>query len=169
MQFTAAQIALIINGKVEGDVNEAVASFGKIEEAMAGQLSFLANPKYEEYIYTTKASIIIVNESLQLKQPVNATLVRVADAYSAFAILLSKYQEIKTQQLVGIQQPSYISPTAKVGENVFIGAFVYISDHVKIGNNVKLYPGVILGDNVKVDDNTILHAGVKIYFDCVIG
>lgn len=169
MQFTAAQIALIINGKVEGDVNETVASFGKIEEAGAGQLSFLANPKYEEYIYTTKASIIIVNESLQLKQPVNATLVRVADAYSAFAILLSKYQEIKTQQLVGIQQPSYISPTAKVGENVFIGAFVYISDHVKIGNNVKLYPGVILGDNVKVDDNTILHAGVKIYFDCVIG
>ena len=169
MQFTAAQIALIINGKVEGDANKAVVSFGKIEEAETGQLSFLANPKYEEYIYHTKASVIIVNESFQLKQPVNATLIRVSDAYSAFAALLSKYQEIKQQQLTGIQQPSFISPTAKIGENVFVGAFTYIGDNVSIGNNVKIYQGVVLGDNVKVDDNTILHAGVKIYFDCVIG
>ena len=169
MQFTAAQIALIVNGKVDGDVNKTVASFGKIEEATAGQLAFLANPKYEEYIYTTQASIIIVNESLQLKQPVGATLIRVADAYSAFAVLLAKYQEIKTQNLTGIQQPSYISPTAQLGKNIFVGAFAYVGDNVKISDNVKIYQSVVLGDNVEIGAGTVLHAGVKIYYNCIIG
>jgi UDP-3-O-[3-hydroxymyristoyl] glucosamine N-acyltransferase len=147
----------------------AVASFGKIEEAGEGQLSFLANPKYEEYLYNTNASIIIVNESLELRQAVTATLIRVPDAYTAFATLLSKYQELKTQQLTGIQQPSHIAKTAVLGENNFVGAFVYIGENAVIGNNVKLFPGVVFGDNVKVGDNTILHAGVKIYVDCEIG
>src|SRR4029079_13567294 len=102
MIFPASQIALIINGKIEGDANITVTSFGKIEEAQPGQLSFLANPKYEEHLYTTKASIIIINESFELKQPVKATLIRVPDAYSAFAALLAKYQEIMEQQLSGI-------------------------------------------------------------------
>src|ERR1700733_1420096 len=123
MQFSAAQIALLINGKIEGDPNAAVGAFGKIEEAVGGQLSFLANPKYEEYLYTTGASVIIVNETLELKQPVTATLIRVSDAYSAFAALLTKYQEIEAQQLTGIQEPSYRAASARIGSNVFIGAF----------------------------------------------
>ena len=169
MQFNAAQIAILVNGKLEGDTSVSVSSFGKIEEAKPGQLSFLANPKYEEYLYHTKASIIIINESLELKQPVSATLVRVADAYTAFATLLAKYQELITQQLTGIQQPSYIADSATLGENNFIGAFVYIGENVRVGNNVKLFPSVVLGNNVSIGDNTILHAGVKVYFDCVIG
>src|SRR5689334_10188598 len=116
MKFPASQIALIINGKVEGDASVTVDSFGKIEEAQQGQLSFLANPKYEDYLYTTNASIIILNDGFVLKQPVKATLVRVTDAYTAFATLLTKYQEIVQQQLSGIQQPSYIAKTAKCGD-----------------------------------------------------
>lgn len=169
MTFTAAQIAMIINGKIEGDATASVQSFGKIEEAVAGQLSFLANPKYEEYLYTTQASIIIVNDSLVLKQNITTTLLRVPDSYTAFATLLSKYQEMVTQQLQGIQQPSYIAESATLGENIFVAAFVYISENVKLGNGVKLFAGVFLGNNVTVGDNTILHAGVKIYHDCKLG
>ena len=169
MQFTAAQIALLINGKLEGNTAAIVASFGKIEEAKEGQLSFLANPKYEEYLYNTKASVVIINDSLELKQEVSSTLIRVQDAYTAFATLLAKYQELKTQQLTGIQEPSFISPTAGLGENIFVGAFTYIGENASIGNNVKLFPGVVLGDNVKLGDNCILHAGVKVYVDCVLG
>jgi UDP-3-O-[3-hydroxymyristoyl] glucosamine N-acyltransferase len=169
MQFTAAQIALLIQGKLEGDANISVASFGKIEEATEGQLSFLANPKYEDYLYQTRASIVIINEALELKQPVQTTLIRVPDAYSAFATLLGKYQEIMTQQLSGIQQPSFISETAVLGEQVFVAAFCHIGAGVRIGKQVKLFPGVVLGDNVQVGDYAILHAGVKIYHDCIIG
>jgi UDP-3-O-[3-hydroxymyristoyl] glucosamine N-acyltransferase len=169
MTFTAAQIAMLINGKIEGDANAQVASFGKIEEAQAGQLAFLANPKYEDYLYSTAASIIIINNTQELKQPIKATLLRVPDAYTAFATLLSKYQELVTQQMTGIQEPSYISKTATLGSNVFVGAFAYIGDNVVIGNNVKIFPQVFLGDNVKIGDNTILHPSVKIYHDCVLG
>ena len=169
MQFTAAQIAMLIQGKIEGDANAAVQSFGKIEEAGAGQLTFLANPKYEDFLYITKASVVIVNAAQQLREPVTPTLIRVADAYSAFATLLAKYQEMMTQQMTGIQEPSYISKSAKVGANVFVGAFAYIGENAAIGNNVKIFPGVFIGDNIKLGDNTILHAGVKIYHDCVIG
>ena len=169
MQFTAAQIAMMINGTVEGNADAAVASFGKIEEAQRGQLAFLANPKYEEYLYSTKASIIIVNEAQELKQPVNATLIKVPDAYTAFATLLDKYQQIMRQQLTGIQQPVYIAATAKVGENVFIGAFAYLGDNVIVADGAKIYPNVFLGDNVRVGKNTIIHPGVKIYHDCIIG
>jgi UDP-3-O-[3-hydroxymyristoyl] glucosamine N-acyltransferase len=169
MTFSAAQIAMLINGKTEGDAGVQVASFGKIEEAEAGQLAFLANPKYEEYLYTTDASVIIVNETQEIKQPVAATLIRVPDAYTAFATLLSKYQEMVTQQMVGIQEPSYIAKTAKLGNGVFIAALAYLAENVVIGNNVKIFPHVFLGDNVRVGDNTILHPGVKIYHDCVLG
>ena len=169
MQFPAAQIALLIDGKVDGDPSVAVASFGKIEEATKGQLAFLANPKYEDHLYTTQASIIIVNETLELKQPITATLIRVPDAYTAFATLLTKYQEIMAQQMVGVQEPSYISHSAKLGENIFIGAFAYLGENVSIGNNAKIFPGVYLGNNVKVGDNSVINAGVKIYHDCVIG
>ncbi|MCZ2460230.1 MAG: UDP-3-O-(3-hydroxymyristoyl)glucosamine N-acyltransferase [Chitinophagales bacterium] len=169
MTFTASQIAQFINGKVEGDPMASVESFGKIEEAQAGQLSFLANPKYEEYIYCTKASVIIINESLELKEPVSATLIRVPDAYTAFATLLTKYQEMMTLQLAGIQQPVYMSQTATTGQNVFIGAFSYLGEHVKVGNNSKIFPNSYLGDHVEVGDNCIIHPGVKIYHDCKVG
>ncbi len=169
MQFSAAQIAQIIGGKVEGDSGVAVTSFGKIEEAKAGQLAFLANPKYEDYLYKTKASIIIINESLQLKHEVDVTLVRVPDAYSAFAVLLDQYQKIQKQQLTGIQQPVYIDATAKLGDQIFLGAFAYISKNVIISDGVKIFPNAYIGENVIIGKNSIIHAGVKIYHDCVIG
>ncbi len=168
MQFSAAQIAHIISGTVEGP-EIAVNSFGKIEEAKNGQLTFLANPKYEDFLYTTKASLIIVNQSLQLKQPITATLIRVPDAYSAFATLLDKYQQIKTQELTGIQQPVYMSASVKIGEQVFIGAFTWLGENVIISDAVKIFPNAYLGNNVTVGENTIIHPGVKIYHDCVIG
>ncbi|MES1222331.1 MAG: UDP-3-O-(3-hydroxymyristoyl)glucosamine N-acyltransferase [Bacteroidota bacterium] len=169
MQFPAAQIALLIGGKVDGDPSVLVSSFGKIEEAKKGQLAFLANPKYEEHLYSTQASVIIINETQELRQSLNATLIRVPDAYTAFATLLSKYQEIASQQLTGIQEPSYIAKSAMLGEKVFIGAFAYLGENVCIGNNVKIHPNVYLGNNVKIDDNSVLHPGVKIYHDCMIG
>ncbi|GAO45032.1 UDP-3-O-(3-hydroxymyristoyl)glucosamine N-acyltransferase [Flavihumibacter petaseus] len=169
MQFSAAQIAVLINGKVEGDPQKLVGSFGKIEEAAAGQLAFLANPKYEDYLYTTAASVVIINDNLELRQPVSAALVRVPDAYSAFATLLSKYQELKTQQLTGRQDPSYVSDSATMGEGVFIGAFAYIGEQVKIGNQVKIFPNAFIGNNVVIGDNCIIHPGVRIYHDCRIG
>ena len=169
MQFSAAQIAMLINGRVEGDAEASVGSFGKIEEAQAGQLAFLANPKYEEHLYTTSASIIIINETQELKQPIAATLIKVPDAYTAFAMLLDKYQQIQRQQLSGIQQPVYIDPTAKIGENVFIGAFTYLGEKVIIADGVKIYPNAFLGDNVVIGENSIIHPGVKIYHDCIIG
>src|ERR1700754_411344 len=117
MTFPASQIALLIDGKIDGDANASVTSFGKIEEAKEGQLSFLANLKYEEFLYSTKASVIIINEDYELKHPVSATLIRVPDAYTAFATLLSKYQEIVQQQMTGVQEPSYISSSATYGDN----------------------------------------------------
>jgi len=169
MQFSAAQIAMIVSGKVEGNADVAVAYFGKIEEAQKGQLAFLANPKYEEYLYTTGASIIIINETQELKQPVTATLIRVPDAYTAFATLLDKYQQMQTQQLKGIQEPSYIDKTATIGENVLISAFAYIGEKAKISNGAKIFPHVFVGNNVVIGENTIIHPSVKIYHDCVIG
>lgn len=169
MVFPAAQIAMLVNGKLEGDASVAVSSFGKIEEAKEGQLTFFANPKYEEFLYTTRASVVIINEAHELKQPVTATLIRVPDAYSAFATLLTKYQEIVQQQLTGIQEPSYIAKTATVGDNVFIGAFAYLGEGVTVGDNSKVYPNVFIGDNVSVGKNCVIHPGVKIYHSCKIG
>ncbi len=169
MQFNAEQIAMIIGGRIEGDASIVVASFGKIEEAKTGQLSFLANRKYEEFLYTTQASIIIINENLELKEPLTATLIRVPDAYTSFAKLLHKYQQMVTEQLNGIQQPSYIAGSALLDESVFVGAFAYIGENVSIEKNVKIFPGVFLGNNVQIKENTILHPGVKVYHDCVIG
>ena len=169
MQFTAAQIAMLVQGKVEGDPGASVSSFGKIEEAGAGQLSFLANPKYEDFLYTTGASVIIINEAQVLKQPLQATLIRVPDAYSAFAQLLAAYQDMKQQQLSGIQEPCHISKSAKLGEGVFVGAFSYIGENARIGNNVKIHPQVYIGDDVTIGDHSILFPGVKIYQQCVVG
>lgn len=169
MQFTAVQIAAIIGGNIEGDETTAVASFGKIEEAQAGQLSFLANPKYEEHLYSTGASIVIVNNNQELKQAVTATLIRVEDAYAAFATLLAAYDQMQSQQLTGIQQPVYIDATAKIGNNVFIGAFAYIGKNAIVGDGVKIFPFTYIGDNVILGSNCMLHPSVTICHDCIIG
>lgn len=172
MQFSALQIATILGGKLEGNPDTKVHTIQKIEEAAEGALSFIANPKYEEYLYSTRASVLIVNESLQLSRPVASTLIRVKDAYGSFALLLEKYNEIISSQqaaLKGIQQPSYIAETARMGENAYVGAFAYIGENVVTGKNVQIYPGVYIGDDVQVGDGVTLFPGAKIYHHCVIG
>jgi UDP-3-O-[3-hydroxymyristoyl] glucosamine N-acyltransferase len=167
MQLTAYQIKTLLNGTIEGNPDVVVDQLAKIEEAQAGSLSFLANPRYEHYLYTTNASIVIINEDYTLTQPVKATLIRVKDAYSSFSVLLEKYNIIKLDKK-GIEAPSFIHPTAKIGRDVYIGAFAYIGSNVTIGDRCKIYPHVYLGDNVKVGDDCTLFSGVKIYSDCVI-
>ena len=169
LEFSAQQIAMMIQGQVEGDASVTVHNFGKIEEATAGQISFLANPKYEAFLYTTAASIIIIGAQQQLKEKIKATLIRVPDAYAAFATLLTKYQELKTQQLVGIQTPSFIAPSAKIGTNHFIAAFAYINEGATLGDHVKIFPNVVIGENVKIGNHVTIYPGVVVYADCVIG
>ncbi len=169
MEFTAKQIAEKINGEIEGDPDVKVSSFGKLEEATEGQLAFLANPKYEEFLYTTNASVIIINSTLDVAKKLGATLIRVADAYSSFAAILTAYSQMAKANLTGIQEPTYIGKSVAMGENIFIGAFTYIGNNVTLGNNVKLYPQVFLGDNVTVGNDSILYPGVKIHHDCVVG
>ena len=168
MQFTAKDIALMLKGTVEGDPLAAVNQLAKIEEAGNGSLSFLANPKYEQYLYTTNASIVIVNNDQQLAEPVKATIIRVENAYSAFTLLLEQYNTIKLHKS-GIEQPSFIHPSAQIGGDAYVGAFAYISQDVKIGDNCKIYPNCYIADNVKLGNNVTLFPGVTVYFDCVIG
>jgi UDP-3-O-[3-hydroxymyristoyl] glucosamine N-acyltransferase len=169
LEFSAQQIAMMIQGQVEGDASVTVHNFGKIEEATAGQISFLANPKYEAFLYTTAASIVIIGAQQQLKEKIKATLIRVPDAYAAFATLLTKYQELKAQQLEGIQSPSFIAPSAKIGTNHFIAAFAYINEGATLGDHVKIFPNVVIGENVKIGNHVTIHPGVVVYADCVIG
>jgi len=168
MQFTALELALMLNGTIEGDPLVSVNQLAKIEEAQAGSLSFLANPKYEQYLYSTNASVIIVNNDLVLTAQTNATLIRVENAYSAFSLLLEKYNTIKLNK-TGIEQPSFVHPSAQIGENVYVGAFAYIGPNVKIGNNSKIYPNTYIADNVVIGNDVTLFPGVTIYFDCVVG
>ena len=142
-----------------------VNQLAKIEDASPGSLSFLANPKYEQFFYQTQASIVILNDDFEITQPVTFTLIRVKDAYSAFSILLEKYNTIKLNK-VGIEEPSFIHPSAKLGDDVYIGAFAYIGANAVIGNNSKIYPQSYVGDNVTIGDDCTLFSGVKIYADC---
>lgn len=168
MEFTAKQIADYLQGKIEGNPDAKVSNISRIEEGLEGTLSFLANPKYNKYLYTTKSSIVLINETLELEQEVNVTLIRVKDAYKAFASLLQLYESTKPQK-TGIDKQAAISESASVGENCYIGTYAVLGENVKVGNNVKIYPQVYLGDNVKVGDNAIIYAGVKIYHDCIVG
>ncbi len=168
MQFTAKQIGVLLNGIVDGNPDVTVNQLAKIEEASEGSLSFLANPKYEAFLYQTKASIVIVNEDFELAQPVSPTLVRVKNAYTSFSVLLEKYNTIKLDKR-GIEQPSFIHPTATIGENVYIGAFAYIGQNAVVGEGSKIYPQSYLGDNVRVGTDCTLFSGVKVYADCVLG
>jgi UDP-3-O-[3-hydroxymyristoyl] glucosamine N-acyltransferase len=169
MEFSAQQIASLIGGKIEGDSNKIISNFSKIEEANKGDLAFLANPKYEEFLYTTKAGAVIVSEDLILKQAVNSTLIRVKDPYASFASLMQYYQQMVADKIVGIQEPVYIDKSAKIGENVFVGAFAFIGENAIIEDGAKVYPQVYIGKNVSIGKKSILHPGVKIYHDCIIG
>ena len=162
MKFTATQISEILNGEVHGNRNQEVFKLSKIEEGEAGSLTFLSNPKYNSYLYTTKASIVIVNKDFVLEKEIKTTLVKVEDAYKAFTKLLEYYNEIKLHKS-GIETPSFIDKTAVYGDSVYIGAFAYLS------NNVKIYPNVFIGDNVKIGDNTTLFSGAKVYSESEIG
>lgn len=168
MEFTAGQIAELLNGKVEGNEDAIVRNVSKIEEGKPETLTFLANPKYTPYIYSTEADVVIVNDSFQAEGEINATLIRVANAYEALAQLLEMYEQSQPKK-TGIEQPSFIDPSAKVGDFVYIGAFTYIGENVTLGNNVMVYPNSYIGDNVKIGDNTIIYPGVKIYKNCKIG
>lgn len=168
MKFTAAQIAGILEGTVEGNPEVQVSKLAKIEEGTSGSLTFLANPKYTPYIYTTKASVAIVNTDFELENDIDTTLIRVEDAYKSFSKLLEYYNQVKLNKS-GIEQPSYISESASYGDGLYLGAFSYLGDNVKLGNNVKIYPNAYVGDNVVIGDNCVLFSGAKVYSDCVIG
>ncbi len=168
MKFTAIQISQILNGEIIGNPEEEVSNLSKIEEGKKGSLTFLANPKYEPFVYTTKASIVIVNNNFIPEKEISATLIKVEDSYKSFSKLLEYYNQIKLNK-TGIEEPSFIHATATLGSHLYIGAFTYIGENVILGNNVKIYPNVFIGDNVKIGDDTIVFAGTKIYSESQIG
>ncbi|MDR1667773.1 MAG: UDP-3-O-(3-hydroxymyristoyl)glucosamine N-acyltransferase [Bacteroidales bacterium] len=168
MEFTARAIADYLKGEIEGDPDVKVNAFAKIEEGKPGTLSFLANPKYGKYLYETDASIVIVNKSQPVSGRVKATLVKVDDAYRSFAVLLELYNA-GVPEKTGREAPVSVSPSAQLGEGIFIGAFSCIAEHACIGNHVKIHQQVYIGENVKIGDRTVLYPGVKVYRDCVIG
>lgn len=168
MKITAAKIAEVLEGLVEGDPSVEVSTLSKIEEGVTGSITFLSNPKYNQYIYSTHASIVIVNKNFVAEHEVKATMIRVDDAYKAFSKVLEFYNQIKLMKS-GIEQPSVISEGVQYGEDLYLGSFSYIGKNTKIGNNVKIYPNSFVGDNVVIGDNTILFAGARIYSETVIG
>lgn len=168
MEFSAQQIAGILNGVIEGDASVSISRLSKIEEGVPGSISFLANPVYTHYLYTTRASLVILSKDYVLTGPVSATLIRVDNPGNAFARLLEMYNQVKLNKS-GISKLCSIAESARVGTNVYVGDFAVVSDNAVIGNHVKIYPQCYIGDNVVIGDNTTLFAGVKIYSDCVIG
>ena len=168
MEFTAKQIADFINGKVEGDANAAVNTFAKIEEGVPGALSFLSNPKYTHYLYDTKSSIVIVNEDVELEKDVDATLIRVPNAYESIAKLLQIYEASKPKK-TGVAPQAYIAPSAKLGNNCYVGPFAYVGEGAEIGDGCQIYPHAVVGDNVKVGSNCIFYPNTTIYQGCKIG
>jgi len=168
MKFTAAQIASILDGEVIGNPNAEVFKLSKIEEGTEGSLTFLSNPKYLNYIYATKASVTIVNNTFVPDGPLSTTLIKVDDAYGAFSKILTFYDQVKHNKN-GIEQPSIISENVKYGKNLYLGSFSYIGNNVIIGDNVKIYPNSFIGDNVEIGNNVIIFAGARIYSETLIG
>lgn len=168
MKFTAQQIAGILEGDIVGNPDVEVSKLSKIEEGTKGSLTFLANPKYQSYIYSTKASITIVNKTFVPENHLETTLIKVEDAYKSFSKLLEYYNMVKLNKQ-GIENPSFISDSATYGSQIYVGAFTYIGENVKIGNNVKIFPNCYIGDNVVIGDDTVVFAGVKIYSETSIG
>ncbi|MEP7093053.1 MAG: UDP-3-O-(3-hydroxymyristoyl)glucosamine N-acyltransferase, partial [Flavobacterium sp.] len=168
MKFTAEQIAGILEGEVVGNPNAEVFRLSKIEEGVEGSLTFLANPKYINHIYTTKASVTIVNDSFVPESEITTTLIKVEDAYVSFSKLLEFYNQVKLNKN-GIEAQTFISEGTKYGENLYLGSFSYIGQNVVLGNNVKIYPNSFIGDNVVIGDNVYIFAGAKIYSETIIG
>lgn len=168
MKFTAAQIAGILEGEVVGNPDAEVFKLSKIEEGTEGSLTFLANPKYTNYIYSTKATVTIVNNTFDPEQEITTTLIKVEDAYKSFSKLLEYYNQVKLMKS-GIEQPSVISEGVTYGSDLYLGSFCYIGKNVTIGNNVKIYPNSFIGDNVTIGDDCVFFAGVRIYSETVIG
>ncbi|MEI9920720.1 MAG: UDP-3-O-(3-hydroxymyristoyl)glucosamine N-acyltransferase [Bacteroidota bacterium] len=169
MEFSVKQIATMLGGEVQGDEHAKINMLAKIQDAKPGQIAFLANPKYESFIYTTQATAVIVKKDFQPKKEISSTLILVENPYSSFTALLEEYHKIITFQKSGVEQPSFIGETSKTGQNIYRGAFSYIGSGCTIGDNVKIYPHVYVGDNVTIGDNTILHANVKLYAGTKVG
>jgi UDP-3-O-[3-hydroxymyristoyl] glucosamine N-acyltransferase len=169
MEFTVSQIAAMLGGEVKGDGDEKVRMLAKIQEAKKGQIAFLSNPKYEQYIYTTNASAVIVKKDFQPKKEVSSSLILVDDPYLSFTALLEEYHKMISFQKSGIEQPCFIGENATTGKNIYRGAFSYIGVKSQVGDNVKIYPHVYIGDDVIIGNNTIIHAGVRIYSNSRIG
>jgi UDP-3-O-[3-hydroxymyristoyl] glucosamine N-acyltransferase len=169
MEFTVDQLARMLGGEVKGDGSESINMLAKIQEAEKGQITFLSNPKYEQYIYTTRASAVIVNKGFVPKKPILSTLILVDDPYTSFTALLEEYHKMLSFQKSGVEQPSYAGENLKAGANIYRGAFSYIGNNVTLGDNVKIYPHVYIGDDVVIGDNTILHSSVKLYPGTKIG
>ena len=169
MEFSASQIATLLSGEIEGDGDVKINMLAKIQDARPGQISFLSNPKYENFIYSTNASAIIVDSNFSPKNQIKPTLIKVDDPYSAFTVLLEEYHKFVSYQKSGVEQPSFIGNNSTTGEDIYRGAFSYIGDEVKIGNSVKIYPHCYVGDNVEIGDNTILQSGVRLYANTKIG
>ncbi len=170
MEFTAKQIAQFIQGTVEGDENATVNTFAKIEEGVSGAISFLANPKYTHYIYDTKSSVVLVDETLELEKPVeNTTIIRVKNARDCVAKLLQMYSAALNPKKSGIDSLAFISPNAKIGENVYIGAFAYIADGAVVGDGTEIYPHSYIGDNVTLGKDCKIYPNVTIYHGCKLG
>lgn len=168
MEFTAKQIAQVVNGEIIGDENATVSTFAKIEEGKPGSISFLSNPKYTNYVYNTEASIVLIDKTTELEQPVKTTLIRVDNAYECVAKLLQIYEASKPKK-TGIDPLAFVSPDAKIGKDCYIGAFSYIGSNVEIGDGTQVNPHVTVCDNVKIGNNNILYPNVTIYHGCMIG
>lgn len=168
MKFTAEQIASILEGEVIGNPNAEVFKLSKIEEGTIGSLTFLSNPKYQNFIYSTEASVTIVNKSFEPEQAITTTLIKVEDAYQSFSKLLEYYNQVKLMKS-GIEQPSVLSENVIYGTDLYLGSFCYVGKNVKIGNNVKIYPNTFIGDNVVIGDNCVFFAGVRVYSETEIG
>jgi UDP-3-O-[3-hydroxymyristoyl] glucosamine N-acyltransferase len=168
MEFSAKQIATYLKGEIVGDENATVHTFAKIEEGVPGAISFLSNPKYTSYIYETKSSIVLVNKTFEPEHEVKATLIKVDNAYESLAMLLTLYEASKPKKF-GVDALAFVSPTAKVGQNAYVGAFAYIGENAVIGDNAQIYPHSYVGDNAKIGNNTLLYSNVNVYHDCHIG
>jgi UDP-3-O-[3-hydroxymyristoyl] glucosamine N-acyltransferase len=169
MDFSITQIAAMLGGEVKGEGGEKINMLAKIQDAKKGQLAFLSNPKYEQFIYTTQASAVIVKKDFQAKKNIAATLILVDDPYNSFTQLLEEYHKLISFQKTGVEEPSFLGDKSSLGKNIYRGAFSYIGHNVRIGDNVKIHPQVYIGDNTIIGNNTILHANVKVYADTQIG
>ena len=169
MEFSLQQIAMMLGGQVEGDATLKVSSLGRIQEARRGQIAFLANPKYEQYLYSTQATAVIINRDFELKKPIESALIRVDNAYTSFTRLLEEYSKLMASGKTGVEEPSFMGEGSTAGSNLYRGAFSYIGKNVKLGDNVKIHPQVFIGDGCIVGDNSIIHPGVKVYSGNRIG